>query len=167
MSQTRHLILGALATAMLVALAALFSAWPRHRTLAEGFGVVKLSFSHGGDRSASCRPLSQDELAGLAPNMRRKEICARARPPVVVELEVDGEMLLRAVLPPSGIAGDGPSRIYKRFVLPAGEHDVAVRLRDTPRAEGFDYSAARRITLAPAQNLVIDFRPVAGGFVFN
>ena len=63
--------------------------------------------------------------------------------------------------------GDGPSRAYQRFVLPAGEYDVALRLRDTSRAEGFDYAAERRISLAAEQNLAIDFHPVAGGFIFN
>ena len=54
----------------------------------------------------------------------------------------------------------------KRFVLPAGAHDVAVRLRDTARAEGFDHARAERIALAPEQHLVIGFRPDTG-FVFR
>ena len=75
--------------------------------------------------------------------------------------------MYRADLPASGIAGDGPARVYQKFVLPAGEHQVEIRLRDTNRAEGFDHAASRRITLAAEQNFAIDFRPVAGGFIFN
>ncbi len=165
MSRTTRLILGTIATTAIIAGVAALSAWPSHRALPEGTGVLKLSFSHGGERS--CRERTEAELAGLPPNMRRTEICDRRRPPVYVEFDLDGETVYRASLPPSGIAGDGPSRVYQRFVLPAGEHDVAIRLRDTTRAAGFDYTAERRISLASEQSFAIDFRPVAGGFIFN
>ena len=36
-----------------------FSNWPRHRAIAEGVGVVTLSFSHGADRRAACRPATE------------------------------------------------------------------------------------------------------------
>jgi len=166
-TRVRRLALGGAATAAVVAAVALFSAWPSHRTIPPGAGILKLSFVHGGDRQARCRPLTRREIDALPPNMRRKEICERGRPPVYVEIEVDGAILHRASLAPGGIAGDGPSSIYERFVLPAGRHDVAVRLRDTARAEGFDHAAERRVSLAAGQNLVIDFLPAAGGFVFK
>ncbi len=165
MSRTTRLILGTIATTTIIAGVAVLSSGSSHRTIPEGTGVLKLSFSHGGERS--CRELTEAELAKLPPNMRRTEICDRKRLPVYVELDLDGDTVYRALLPPSGIAGDGPSRVYQRFVLPAGEYDVAIRLRDTTRAEGFDHAAERRISLAPEQSFAIDFRPVAGGFIFN
>ena len=36
----------------------------------------------------------------------------------------------------------------------AGEHDIAVRLRDTSRAQGFDHTAERRISLTPEQSFI-------------
>jgi hypothetical protein len=165
MNRMIHLTLGAIATTAIIAAVAMLSAWPPYRTLPEETGVVKLSFSHGGERS--CREMTEAELAKLPPNMRRTEICDRKRPPVYVELDLDGETVYNALLKPSGIAGDGPSRVYQRFVLPVGSHDVAIRLRDTTRTEGFDYSAERRISLVPMQSFAIDFRPSAGGFIFN
>ena len=165
MSRTARLIFGTIAMTAIIAATALLSAWPSYRAIPEGTGVVKLSFSHGGERN--CRQLTTEELAKLPPNMRRKEICDRRRPPVYVEMEFDGEAVYRASLPSSGIAGDGPSRVYQRFLLPAGEHDIAIRLRNTTRAEGFDYTAERRIALAPEQSFAIDFNMVAGGFIFN
>ncbi len=165
MNRTTRLILGTIATTAIIAGVAALSAWPSHRALPEGTGVLKLSFSHGGERS--CRELTEAELAKLPPNMRRTEICDRKRPPLYVELDLDGVTVYRASLPPSGIAGDGPSRVYQRFVLPAGEYEVAIRLRDTTRAEGFDHTAERRISLASEQSFAIDFRPGAGGFIFN
>lgn len=146
--------------------AAALSDWPRWRLLPPGTGVLTLSVSHGGDRSAACRQLTQDELAQLPPNMRRKEVCDRRRPPIRAELTVDGTLLYAETVAPSGIAGDGPSHIYERFALPAGEYVVAVRLSD--RADGtFNYEAERAVDLAPEQNLAIDFAPSAGGLVFR
>lgn len=165
MNSILRLALGT-ATATAIAIgAAWFSASPSYRALPERTAVVKLSFSHGGERS--CRQITAAELAKLPPNMRRREVCDRGRAPVDVELDIDGTTVYRASLPPSGIAGDGPSRVYQRFVLPAGEHEFAIRLRDTARRDGFDYSATRRLALAPEQSLAIDFRPVAGGFTFD
>jgi len=165
MNHTIRLTLGTIATTVIIAAVAILSAWPSHRALPEGTAVLKLSFSHGGERS--CREMTEAELAKLPPNMRRTEICDRKRPPVYVELDLDGETVYRASLPASGIAGDGPSRVYERFELPVGEHEIAVRLRDTTRAEGFDFVAKRQISLASEQNFAIDFRPDAGGFIFN
>jgi hypothetical protein len=125
------------------------------------------SFVHGADRRAECRRLTPEEIARLPANMRRVEECPRRRRPLYVELDVDGRNLYRATLPPTGIAGDGPSRVYQRFVLPAGEHDIAVRMRDTPRTEGFDHARAERIALAADQMFVIDFRPASGEFIFR
>jgi hypothetical protein len=88
-------------------------------------------------------------------------------PPGLCRLEIDGRPVYRANLPPSGIASEGPSRVYERFVLPEGDHDLAVRMRDTGRSEGFDHESTRHIALASEQMLVIDFRAETGGFVFR
>jgi hypothetical protein len=165
--RARHLLLGGLATLALCLAIAVVSAWPQWRSLPQDTALLRLSFTHGGDRSASCRERTPEELAELPPNMRRKTVCDRRRPPVYVELEINGALVLAAELPPRGIAGSGPSQIYQRFLLPAGVHDIAVRLRDRPATEAFDYAAETRVTLAPAQSFVIDFRPEAGGFVFE
>lgn len=155
------------ALVLVVAGVAALSDRPMHQSLPEGTGILTLSFSHGASREALCRKLTPEELAKLPANMRRAEHCPRGRPSVLVELEVDGVRLFSADVPPSGIAGDGPSRVYERFALPAGVHDVAVRLRDRPGTADFTYAAERRIELAPAARRVIDFRAESGGFVFH
>src|SRR5215471_14659473 len=124
-----------------VVVAALFAGvvaladWPVYRATPAGSAVVVFTFVHGADRRAQCRRLTPEEIAKLPLNMRRVEDCN----------------LYRASLPPTGIAGDGPSRVYRRFVLPAGAHDIAVRMRDTPRQEGFDHSRAESVRLAADQ----------------
>lgn len=128
---------------------------------------IKLSFSHGGQRKGGCRPLTPAEIAKLPPNMRRTQACPRERVPLVVEMDVASKLTHREILYPSGLSGDGPSRAYRRFQLPPGEHQLALRLRDSERAEGFDYERSFAVALRPRQNLVIDFRAEAGGFVIR
>jgi hypothetical protein len=57
--------------------------------------------------------------------------------------------------------------VYQRFVLPAGKYDVAVRMRDTARADGFDHQGHETIDFAPEQMLVIDYRAESGQFIFR
>ena len=143
-----------------------FSGYPSYARVEPGDAVVKLSFSHAGARREPCRTLSSEELAALAPNMRSGVDCPRERVPVTVELEIDGEPVYDAVLPASGLANDGPSSVYERFVVPAGAHEIRVRLRDTAREHGFDYEHTAAVRLAPRQSFVIDFRAELGGFQF-
>jgi hypothetical protein len=150
----------------LFAAVAAFADWPVYRQIPAGDGVVVLAFVHGAARLGECRRLTQEELAKLPPNMRRPQDCPRGRRTLALELDVDGRRVYQANLPPTGIAGDGPARVYQRFVLPAGDHDIAVRMRD--RAEtGFDYQHKARVSLAPDQMFVIDFRSETGEFVFR
>ena len=143
-----------------------FSGYPPYARVEPGDAVVKLSFSHAGAHREPCRTLSPEELAALAPNMRSGVDCPRARVPVTVELEIDGERVYDAALPASGLAHDGPSSVYERFAVPAGAHVIRVRLRDTAREHGFDYERTADVRLAPRQSFVIDFRAELGGFRF-
>jgi hypothetical protein len=146
--------------------AAALSNWPSYRSFPEGAGVLTLSFSHSADRKAACRKATLEELAALPANMRRPEICPRERPAIRVEFDIDGKRAFDADVPPSGIAGDGPSRVHQRFVLPAGRYEVAIRMRDRPDGE-FAWRGERSVELGPADHRVIDFRADAGGFVFH
>lgn len=152
--------------ALFIAAAVGLSDWPRHRSVPEGHGVVTLSFSHGADRRAACRPATEEELAKMPPNMRRTEICPRSRPPIAVEFEIDGSQVFAAEVPPSGIASDGPSRVHRNFELPAGTYELIVRMRDRP-GDAFDWEGRKTVDLKPADHRVVDFRVDGGGFVFH
>jgi hypothetical protein len=151
----------------LCAVVAIFADWPRYQQVSAQSAVVKLSFTHGSNRQTECRRRTAEELAKLPPNMRKPLDCPRTRGSVYVELDMDGQTIYRASLPPSGLSGDGPSRVYQRFVVPAGPHTVEVRMRDTPRSDGFDYTKSGAIVLAAEDNFVVDFSPEAQGFVFR
>lgn len=165
MSRNRYLVTGTAVGIGVVAVVAVLSAAPSWRSLPEDTGVVSLSFTHGGART--CRDLTEDEMARLPANMRRKTVCDRGRANLRLELDMDGETVLSEVLQPGGFAGDGPARVYERFQLPAGPHELELRMADSGREEGFDHVVSKRIDLAPAENFVIDFRPESGGFVFE
>jgi hypothetical protein len=144
-----------------------FANWPVYRQIPEGSAIVLLTFVHGADRKAECRTRSAEEMAKLAPNMRRALDCPRGRRPIYVELDLANRNIFSASLPPTGIAGDGHSRVYRRFVVPAGQYEIAVRMRDTPRTEGFDHQRKETVTLMAAQMFVIDFRSESGEFIFR
>lgn len=143
-----------------------FATRPAYTHLGPGKAVIKLSFSHAGAHVEECRRLTQEELNRLPPNMRRPTECPRARVPLLVEVEVDGRLLYREELLPSGLAGDGASTAYRKFPVTAGRHHLTTRLRDSRRTDGFDHEKSASITLEPQQNFVIDFRPELGGFLF-
>lgn len=151
----------------LVAFVAVFSNAPAYHQVSTGMGVVKFSFSHQADRSQECRRRTPEELAKLPPNMRRPMDCPRARRSIFAELVIDDIVVFHEELPPSGFARDGPSQIYRRFTVPAGNHRIAARLRDTPRSTGFDHEWTETVTVAPGQSLALDFRPEHGGFVWR
>jgi hypothetical protein len=160
-------------TGQFVVIVALFAAvsslaaWPVYRQTPQGSAVVVLAFVHSAARKVECRRLTPQEIAKLPPNMRRVSDCPRERLPVYLEFDVGGRTVYRASLPPTGIAGDGPSRVYQRFVVPAGEHSVAVRMRDTARTAGFDHERVHVVSLVPDQMFVVDFRSASGEFVFR
>lgn len=163
--RARHLAFGgALSLAVVLATAAV-SAWPAWQSLPPDVGVVRLSFTHSGART--CRDRTPEELARLPANMRDSQVCDRRRAPVRIEMDVDGQTLVAGDLPPSGLAGSGPSRIYRSLELPAGDHHLAVRMRDDPSAQGFTHEAAFDIDLSPAASLAVDFDATTGRFYLH
>jgi hypothetical protein len=144
-----------------------FSSYPRYRHLPEDQALLKLSFSHPGQLKAECRKRTPEELAKLPPNMRAPLDCPRERSPVTVELALDGNVIARRVVPPSGLRGDGPSTVYARFPVPAGEHHLSVKLNDSVRAPGFNYVRDEEVELEPGQIVVVDFNAEQGGIVIR
>lgn len=150
----------------LMALIGYFSTAPRFSALGENEALVRLSFIHAAERKEPCRTRSAEELAKLAPNMRAAQECPRERVPVLVELEIDGEVVLRREIAPAGLQRDGNATAYHRLPVPAGRHRIVARLRDRPDGE-FNYRKEQSLELAPGQALLIDFVADKGGFVFR
>lgn len=161
----KHLMMGGALTLVVVLGVATLSARPMWQSYPANAALIRLSFNHSGVRN--CRDRTADELAKLPPNMRAKELCDRRRAPVRVEMDIDGRHAFAANLSPSGFFGSGPSRVYRRFELPAGNYHVDLRLSDNPAVSGFAYSESYDIKLAPAQSAAIDFNAANGGFFLH
>ncbi len=158
----------ALVYGLIAVLLGYFADSPVYERFPEDRGQLTLNIAHSGQRLGECRRLTAEEIAALPPSQRKPMICEdRGRQAVVVEIELDGALLVGEAVPPSGLFGDGPSQLYANFAVPSGRHSLVARLRDSDRAEGFDYSREETVDIAPRRRLVIEFRAEAGGFLFT
>jgi len=149
----------------LMAILAYFSTEPRFSMVAPDEALVRVSFIHATQRREACRERSPEELAKLAPNMRASLDCPRERSPLLVEVELDGKLVLRREVQPSGLRRDGNVAVYERMALPAGRHRIVARLRDRAQGE-FNYVKDETLELAGGRVLIIDFNAARGGFAF-
>lgn len=133
-----------------------FAQWPVYSPLAEGRGELKLSVAHLTERLEPCVELSPEELQALPPNMRTPEQCPRARADAVVQLLVDDEPLLDTAVRPVGLARGGRTYLQAHWGLPAGSYALELRLRDTPRAEGFDNVQHFQLSLAAGESVLLE-----------
>jgi hypothetical protein len=144
-----------------------FSFWPTYQYAAPEIATVKLSLSHATERVVPCVTLTPQEVAELPPNMRRTQSCERQRLPLALELDVDGEQAYQLVAAPSGLWEDGPASVYERFDLEPGPHTITVRMRETARDSGWDYTHTEDVLLRAGHYLTITFRAENGGFEFR
>lgn len=166
MKRVLRIVAQAVLYAAFVAVVGYFSTSPAYVHLAPGEAVVKLSVSHAGERREACRTRTEAELAKLAPNMRSPTVCPRERVPVRIAVAIDGATVFDVVAPPTGLAKDGASNVYRRLTIAAGRHRVRAELADAPDGR-VTHSSNADVDLAPGQLLVIDFSTEAGGFVFR
>ncbi|GAA4005842.1 hypothetical protein GCM10022279_32350 [Comamonas faecalis] len=146
---------------------AVFTRWPVYHPLGPDMAQIKVSFIHHGQRLAECRPYTEEEKAKMAPNMRRAMKCERERSPVSIEVDLDGKTVLQRTAAPAGLSRDGSSTVYQRLDVPAGEHQITVRLNDSAQTGDFAYQREETIHLKPAQVLVVDFNLDKGGIVLQ
>jgi hypothetical protein len=140
---------------------------PAYQAFPPDQALIKVSLVHSAQRKEPCRKLSAEELAELAPNMRKPTVCGRERLPLRLEINLDGELLFRESLPPAGLSKDGPARVYHRIPVAPGRHRLSLKMRDSARTEGYDYEFDKEVELDALQNLVVDFRPESGGFILR
>ena len=143
------------------------SFWPRYHYASPELANVKLSLSHATERVVPCVELTPQQVAELAPNMRRTQSCERQRLPLILQLSVDGEITYEHEALPSGLWEDGPASIYERFDLAPGMHTITVQLRDTAREDGWDYTHSEDVMLVAGRYTIITFKAENGGFAFR
>lgn len=121
-----------------------------------------VSFKHPGKAGENCREPSAEELAKLPPHMRQKRICERRRASVRLRVEVDGRELSSKAYEPRGVWGDGNSIAIERFSLPAGTHEVRVRLGDGADPGEYGHETSRRIAMHEHHDTVLLFDKLTG-----
>lgn len=157
-------LLQVLLLAAFAAVIGYFADSPEYRYADPGTAVIKLSLNHAARRVKPCVRLSPEEVAKLAPNMRRTESCERERLALIVELDIDGRTLVTARAEPSGVWGDGPASIYQKIALPPGQYRLSARLRDSDRVTGWDYEYSARLRLDAGRYRTVTFNAESGGF---
>ena len=167
MNNPLRIFLQAITYAAFAIIVGYLSASPAYDYADSGKATIKLSLSHAANRVKPCERLTPEEIARLAPNMRRSESCERQRLPLTVELEIDGETAANVRALPSGLWNDGPASIYERLEVEPGAHTITARLRDSDRSEGWDYTHTEDAMLVSGRYFTITFRAETGGFSFR
>ncbi len=134
---------------------ATFSHWPVFSPAAADQGELKLSMAHLTERLAECEVLTPEEVAKLPPNMRVTERCPRERASALLVIHLDGAELLRTWVRPAGFHNDGRVYLQKRWLLTAGDRELRVQLRDSPREDGFDYDVEVHLPLAVRESALL------------
>ncbi len=150
--------------AIFIAFIGYFSTSPAYTFLPEDQALIKLTFSHAGQRKEPCRERSAEELEKMPKHLRKKKDCPRERSPVEVEMKLNGVTIYSDTVSPSGLSHDLASPIYERIRLPAGEHRLQLSMRDDIHSKGYNYVLDQTVTMRPAQILVIDFDSGKGEF---
>jgi hypothetical protein len=146
----------AVAWGLFAVVTGVFAQWPAYAPLPAGHGELKLSMAHLTQRLEPCQTLSPEELAALPPNMRAPERCPRTRAEAVVVVLLDGAPLLDTAVRPTGLARGGRAYLQAHWGLASGEYDLELRVRDTPRAEGYDHVQRLTLRLAAGESTLLE-----------
>jgi hypothetical protein len=153
--------------AMFIAFIGYFSTAPAYTFLALDQSLIKMTFSHAGQRKQPCRERSAEELKKMPSHLRKKKDCPRERSPLDVEMKLDGETIYSATISPGGLSHDLASPVYERINLPAGEHHLQLSMRDDIHSKDYNYVLKKDVIMRPAQILVIDFNSEIGKFALE
>ncbi len=143
-----------------------FATAPSVKLIGDDEAKITIAFAHAGQLREPCRRLTQEELNELPPNMRKIDDCPRERSPVSIEARLNGEPLYSALLQPPGLFGDGGVDVFFSGKIPAGDHHLTLKMNDSVRIEGFNYSFEQQVSVDPAQILLVSFKP-RNGFVIQ
>lgn len=133
------------------------STGPEVHQLKKDEAVLMISFSHAGKLKEPCTKLSYEELMSLPANMRVPMSCPRERSPVIIEARLDGDLMFNQTVEAAGIFKDGGVDIYHSIKVSAGMHHIEIKMDDSIRDQGFNYSLDEDVEIAPAKILLVGF----------
>ena len=167
MNSVARAVLQAVFYALFAWVIAYFASAPAYRYSSPEMASIKLSLVHTTERAKPCVKLTPEQIAELAANMRRAESCERERLPLAVELDVDGQTIVRATEMPAGLWNDGAASVYRRLEVPAGIHTIAVKIRDSARTDGWDFSGSTTADLRAGRYFTVTFKSETREFLFR
>ncbi len=144
------------AWALFLVMIAAFAMGPAFSPVPEGSGELKISMAHLAERIEPCRPLTEEERAELPPTRRVTEVCERGRVPTLVRLRLDGELIIDRLVKAAGWQEDGRAYLLEFQPLPAGQYELELALRDTPREEGYDMQHHFNLALEPGDSALLE-----------
>lgn len=165
--QAKKTAVAVLACTALALLLVQLSSAPAYEQVPTDAALIRLSMTVAGTRIEPCRELTPDEIARLAANMRTAQACPRERADVRVLLWINDAPAVDALVSPRGVARDGSATLYRRIVLPAGQHRLRVAVNEDGRQAVFHHDVQVTRALRPGQVLIVDFDREAGGVQFR
>ncbi|MBI4665066.1 MAG: hypothetical protein HY751_01515 [Nitrospinae bacterium] len=149
-----------------------FSDWPGYRFNAEDTMGVIVSFKKVTDRVHLCDEKELAEFHAQAEkrlkHMRRAnaECGSRERVPLQLVIWIDGALKAELEVIPAGIRRDGACYVYRRFILPAGEHEIKVAMKDSVGdGDEYDYEYKTTVNGQARRAVVISFESGKESFV--
>ena len=119
-----------------------FSASPDWVYFPSDKALVKLSFSHPGQRVHACKKRSARELANIPDSAKVPKSCPRERHPVEVVLRLNDKIAFQGKAQPAGLSKDGPATFYETFQVEPGHHSLVLEVKDRgPDKPGFRHEA--------------------------
>lgn len=121
----------ALPAAALTGVVLLAIAWgsavelPHH---GEGVAQLRLSWSARPERVETCRAVSEEEQARLAPHMRRSVECEGEPASYLLVVVVDDDSLEHKVIRGGGMRNDRPIHLLQNYQVVPGQHRVVVSM---------------------------------------
>jgi len=130
----------------------------------KGMSLIKFTFKYSGKHRTEQRELTDKETEDMLRHMRRtnspfpkmRMVGKRGRLPVYVEVELDDKMILAKTYYPAGLKNDIPAFAYEEIPVAPGTHYIKVRVRDSKREDGFDYTFEKKIEAQPGRVTVVD-----------
>jgi hypothetical protein len=126
--------------------------WRAHSSEEAG---IRLSWRTVSEPVSECRAPTPEELEGLPPHMRMKEICERQHVPFRLKVEVDGERVRDALLHPPGARGDRPLHVFEELRVAPGAHRLEVEFQE----EREEKVGAARAPVALALDATLELAP--------
>jgi len=153
---------------LFIAFLGYFSTSPAYTHVPADKALIKFAFTHPGKRVNPIEDKrTKEDMAKLPPQLRAKKH-SRERSPIRVKFEMDGQVVYEEQVHPRGLSRDLPSPVYKRFLVPPGEHKFRVSMGDDVHdLEHYNFVDEATVKLAPLQTLVIDFDNNQHHFVFK